>query len=104
VHDGTTLAGRTICANTTLTAVSWARCDSAPGLAGSSASVASAARTNPGAELMIEVFRLAGPSVILLDARQLDDARLSVGLSGFFLRGKIADACEPKSARGNSTP
>jgi hypothetical protein len=25
---------------------------------------------------------LAGPSVILLDARQLDDARLSVGLSG----------------------
>jgi hypothetical protein len=47
-----------------------------------SASLASAARANPGSELMIEVFRLAGPSVILLDARQLDDARLSVGLSG----------------------
>ena len=47
----------------------------------------SAARTNPGSELMIEVFRLAGPSVILLDqlvmfARQLDDARLSVGFVG----------------------
>ena len=39
---------------------------------------AEAARTNPGSELMVEVFRLAGPSVILLDelvvfARQLDD-------------------------------
>jgi hypothetical protein len=33
---------------------------------------------------MIEVFRLVGPSVILLDARQLDDARLSVGLSGIL--------------------
>ena len=37
---------------------------------------AEAARTNPGSELMVEVFRLAGPSVILLDelvmfARQL---------------------------------
>jgi AcrB/AcrD/AcrF family len=56
------------------------RCDWANALAGVSASLASAARTNPGAALMIELFRLAGPSVILLDelvtfARQLDDAR-----------------------------
>jgi hypothetical protein len=41
---------------------------------------AEAARTSPGSELMVEVFRLAGPSVILLDelvmfARQLDDIR-----------------------------
>ena len=28
---------------------------------------AEAARTNPGSELMVEVFKLAGPSVILLD-------------------------------------
>jgi hypothetical protein len=45
-----------------------------------------AARTNPGSELMVEVFRLAGPSVILLDelvmfARQLDDARFEAFLS-----------------------
>jgi hypothetical protein len=45
-----------------------------------SASLASAACANPGSELMIEVFRLAGPRVILLDklvmfARQLNDAR-----------------------------
>jgi predicted AAA+ superfamily ATPase len=47
---------------------------------------AEAARTNPGSELMVEVFRLAGPSVILLDelvmfARQLDDIRLEAFLS-----------------------
>ncbi|WP_287994534.1 DUF499 domain-containing protein [Acidiphilium sp.] len=47
---------------------------------------AEAARTNPGSELMVEVFRLAGPSVILLDelvmfARQLDDARFEAFLS-----------------------
>jgi predicted AAA+ superfamily ATPase len=47
---------------------------------------AEAARTNPGSELMIEVFRLVGPSVILLDelvmfARQLDDARFEAFLS-----------------------
>ena len=47
---------------------------------------AEAARTNPGSELMVEVFRLAGPSVILLDelvmfARQLDDARFEALLS-----------------------
>jgi hypothetical protein len=87
VHDGATLAGRTICFDTSLTAVIGARCDTANALASISASVASAARTNPGSELMIEVFRFAGPSVILLDqlvrfARQPDDARLSVGLSG----------------------
>jgi hypothetical protein len=47
---------------------------------------AEAARTNPGSELMVEVFRLAGPSVILLDelvmfARQLDDGRFEAFLS-----------------------
>lgn len=47
---------------------------------------AEAARTNPGSEQMVEVFRLAGPSVILLDelvmfARQLDDARFEAFLS-----------------------
>jgi len=41
VHDGATLAARTICVDTTLTAVTRARCDSATGLAGSPASVAS---------------------------------------------------------------
>lgn len=49
-------------------------------------SEAEAARTNPGSELMVEVFRLAGPSVILLDelvmyARQLDDVRFEAFLS-----------------------
>ena len=44
------------------------------------------ARTNPGSERMVEVFKLAGPSVILLDevvlyARQLDDARFEAFLS-----------------------
>ena len=39
---------------------------------------AEAARTIPGSELMVEVFKLAGPSVMLLDEqtnvrRQLDD-------------------------------
>ena len=80
MHDGATLAARTICFDKTLTAVIRARCDSANALASISASLASAARTNPGSELMIEVFRLAGPSVILLDelvmfAHQPDDAR-----------------------------
>ena len=47
---------------------------------------AEAARTYPGSELMVEVFRLAGPSVILLDelvmfARQLDDVRFEAFLS-----------------------
>jgi Protein of unknown function (DUF499)/Swt1-like HEPN len=47
---------------------------------------AEAARTNPASELMVEVFRLAGPSVILLDelvmfARQLNDARFEAFLS-----------------------
>jgi Swt1-like HEPN len=47
---------------------------------------AEAARNNPGSELMVEVFRLAGPSVILLDelvmfARQLDDIRFEAFLS-----------------------
>lgn len=42
--------------------------------------------TNPGSELMVEVFRLAGPSVILLDevvafARQLPDDRFEAFLS-----------------------
>jgi hypothetical protein len=45
-----------------------------------------AARTSPGSELMVEVFKLAGPSVILLDeltmfARQLDDDRFEAFLS-----------------------
>jgi hypothetical protein len=45
-----------------------------------------AARTNPGSELMVEVFKLAGPSVILLDelvafARQLPDDRFESFLS-----------------------
>jgi hypothetical protein len=44
------------------------------------------ARTNPGSELMVEVFRRAGPCVILLDelvmfARQLDDDRFEAFLS-----------------------
>ncbi|MEP9386497.1 DUF499 domain-containing protein [Mesorhizobium sp. KR9-304] len=44
------------------------------------------AGTNPGSELMVEVFRLAGPSVILLDevvafARQLPDDRFEAFLS-----------------------
>lgn len=44
------------------------------------------ARTSPGSELMVEVFKLAGPSVILLDeltmfARQLDDDRFEALLS-----------------------
>jgi hypothetical protein len=47
---------------------------------------AEAARTNPGSELMVEVFRLAEPCVILLDelvmfARQLDDTRFEAFLS-----------------------
>ena len=47
---------------------------------------AEAARTNPGSELLVELFRLAGPSVILLDeltmfARQLDDDRFEAFLS-----------------------
>jgi len=49
VHDGATLAARTIRADTTLTAVTRARCDAANALASVSASLASAARTNPGA-------------------------------------------------------
>jgi hypothetical protein len=47
---------------------------------------AEAARTSPGSELMVEVFKLSGPSVILLDeltmfARQLDDDRFEAFLS-----------------------
>jgi len=47
---------------------------------------AEAARTSPGSELMVKVFKLAGPSVILLDeltmyARQLDDDRFEAFLS-----------------------
>lgn len=47
---------------------------------------AEAARTSPGSELMVEVFKLAGPSVILLDeltmfARQLDEDRFEAFLS-----------------------
>ena len=47
---------------------------------------AEAARTNPASELMVEVFKLAGPSVILLDelvmfARQLPDDRFEAFLS-----------------------
>jgi hypothetical protein len=47
---------------------------------------AESARTSPGSELMVEVFKLAGPSVILLDeltmfARQLDDDRFEAFLS-----------------------
>jgi hypothetical protein len=47
---------------------------------------AEAAGTNPGSELMVEVFRLAGPSVVLLDevvafARQLPDERFEAFLS-----------------------
>lgn len=47
---------------------------------------AEAARTNPGSELMVEVFKLAGPSLILLDelvayARQLSDERFEAFLS-----------------------
>ena len=47
---------------------------------------AEAARTNPGSELMVEVFKRAGPSVILLDelvsfARQLPDDRFEAFLS-----------------------
>jgi hypothetical protein len=43
VHDGATLAARTICFDKTRTAVIRARCDPATGLAGNSASLASAA-------------------------------------------------------------
>jgi uncharacterized protein len=47
---------------------------------------AEGARTNPGSELMLEVLKLAGPSVILLDeivafARQLPDDRFEAFLS-----------------------
>lgn len=47
---------------------------------------AEAARTNPGSELLVELFRLSGPSVILLDevvafARQLPDDRFEALLS-----------------------
>jgi Protein of unknown function (DUF499) len=47
---------------------------------------AETARTNPGSELLVEVFRLSGPSVILLDevvafARQLSDDRFEALLS-----------------------
>ncbi|RVA96637.1 ATP-binding protein, partial [Mesorhizobium sp. M7A.F.Ca.US.006.04.2.1] len=47
---------------------------------------AEAARTSPGSRIMVEVFKLAGPSVILLDeltmfARQLDDDRFEAFLS-----------------------
>lgn len=47
---------------------------------------AEGARTNPGSELMVEVFKLAGPSLILLDelvayARQLPDDRFEAFLS-----------------------
>ena len=47
---------------------------------------AEAARTSPGSGLMVEVFKLAGPCVILLDeltmfARQLDDVRFEAFLS-----------------------
>jgi hypothetical protein len=47
---------------------------------------AEASRTNPGSELMVEVFKLAGPSLILLDelvayARQLPDDRFEAFLS-----------------------
>ncbi|MGH7057186.1 MAG: Swt1 family HEPN domain-containing protein, partial [Acetobacteraceae bacterium] len=47
---------------------------------------AEAARTNPGFKLLAEVFRLAGPSLVLLDelvmfARQLPDARFEAFLS-----------------------
>jgi hypothetical protein len=45
-----------------------------------------AARTNPGSEIMVEVLKLAGPSIILLDelvafARQLPDNRFEAFLS-----------------------
>lgn len=44
------------------------------------------ARTNPGSRVLVELFKLAGPSVILLDeltmyARQLDDDRFEAFLS-----------------------
>lgn len=47
---------------------------------------AEASRTNPGSELMVEVFKLAGPSLILLDelvafARQLPEERFEAFLS-----------------------
>ncbi|MBX5282166.1 DUF499 domain-containing protein [Rhizobium sp. NLR10a] len=47
---------------------------------------AEAARTSPGSDLMVEVFKLAGPSIILLDeltmfARQLDEDRFEALLS-----------------------
>lgn len=47
---------------------------------------AEAERTNPGSERLLELFRLAGPSVILLDelvayARQLSDERFEAMLS-----------------------
>lgn len=47
---------------------------------------AEAGRTNPGSERLVELFRLAGPSVILLDelvayARQLPDERFEAMLS-----------------------
>ncbi|MET3842045.1 DUF499 domain-containing protein [Bradyrhizobium sp. OAE829] len=47
---------------------------------------AEAARTSPGSRVLVEVFKLAGPSVILLDeltmfARQLDDDRFEAFLS-----------------------
>jgi predicted AAA+ superfamily ATPase len=47
---------------------------------------AEAARTNPGSDLLVKLFKLAGPSLILLDeltmfARQLEDDRFEAFLS-----------------------
>jgi hypothetical protein len=47
---------------------------------------AEAARTNPASELLVELFKLAGPSIILLDelvayARQLSEDRFEAFLS-----------------------
>ena len=47
---------------------------------------AEAARTSPGSALLVDLFKLAGPSLILLDeltmfARQLDDTRFEAFLS-----------------------
>jgi predicted AAA+ superfamily ATPase len=49
-------------------------------------SEAETARTSPGSGVLVDLFKLAGPSVILLDeltmfARQLDDARFEAFLS-----------------------
>jgi hypothetical protein len=65
---------------------------------------AEAARTSPGSRALVEVFKLAGPSVILLDeltmfARQLDDDRFEAFLS--FIQS-LTEAAKPTFRPGRA--